>query len=169
MTYFSTGYLAMIYEIGIFKNQNLIVFQQYYALKNIKDTLNKAERVGLINLIMELSIHVLDQKITSFSNKSYQIFFTTTNTGTRKPLEPLNFFIYAITDLSSDGNIVNPLLKQLNKQFYSQFPDIDDDSVMDTSIYDPFKEKINLILGDERLSPIDRVKTSLFKGTMPSK
>ena len=59
-------------------------------------------------------------------------------------------------------------VKKLYADFLKVFVDTDNDNIVDVSQYESFTHQVESVLHDERLSPIDRVKVSLFKGSVSS-
>ena len=158
----------MLYEIGIFKNQNLIIHEQYYALKKVQPNFTSSERSSLINLIVKVLENILERNIVSFANETYRLFFVTTPKEEEVLTNRSNLFIYAICDFNADSSIILSLLKKLYAHFLKVFVDTDNDNIVDVSQYESFTHQVESVLHDERLSPIDRVKVSLFKGSVSS-
>ena len=118
-----------------------------------------------MKVISDLSQNVLQKNITNFANSSYRIIFCTMTPIQEKNHPELHMFIYAIGDLNSDPQIVTPLLQVLIDKFFVKFPEETEDPIVDSTRYESFATDIDETLKDEKLSPGDRVKSSLFKGS----
>jgi len=155
----------VIFEIGLFKDQNLILSRNYYRLRGVREDFKQERRSIVMKVISDLSQNVLEKNITNFANSSYRIIFCTMTPSQEEKHKYLHIFIYAIGDLNSDPQIVTPLLQKLIDNFCVKFPDTCENSMVDSSRYEIFASDIDEILKDEKLSPGDRVKSSLFKGS----
>lgn len=155
----------MIFEIGMFKDHNLILSRNYYCLRGVREEFKQERRSIVMKVISDLSQNVLQKYITNFANSSYRIIFCTMTPVQENNHPEFHMFIYAIGDLNSDPQIVTPLLQILIDKFFAKFPGESEDMIVDSTRYDAFGTEIDEILKDEKLSPGDRVKSALFKGS----
>lgn len=151
-----------LFEIGVMKNQILIIHRLFYALKKISSTFTTERRSQVLKLITDLSGIVLENKITSFTTGSYNVYFATLSKELCDKYGIQDFFIYAIGDSISEGTVVIPLLNKLIQRFVMKFPHEDDLGLDDTVKYASFGVDIEDILKDESLTPSDRVKHYLL-------
>ncbi|MHA1521832.1 MAG: hypothetical protein ACTSVZ_13500 [Promethearchaeota archaeon] len=146
-----------ILEIGLIKNSIMILHQSYYPLKNVKNNLTPERRSQLLSQISLMSQVVLDEEIKVIKNKNLHIYLRNIPAYLKS-----QFFLYAITDLKSDKNVILNLLDSLFEKFKTTYPDVFSTQIFETSQFQPFREIINEILLDERFSPRDRVINYLF-------
>jgi hypothetical protein len=151
----------LIYELGIMHLRQVMLFRQYYPLTK-KNPLATEERASFLQLMQELSPRIVTKQISSISIVHYQILFTAIMEATKDQTVPDQPFFYAICDYTIDVAIVLQLMEQLKNYVKLEYGNLPVDPEMDNKIIEQIKKKIDEILRDEPLTPIDRVKRSLF-------
>jgi hypothetical protein len=155
----------MIYEVGLFNHQTLLFSRQFYPIPPMENADNAHS--ALLFFIKKIAQDILDHQISYVVYESVRLFFISAR-AFHKNIENLDqIFVYAITDLSADKNIIQNLLIEAHAIFWphlSQFDKSLKNKLMDLP---PMSHQINRIFDDERRKPIDRIKKALFGELSP--
>jgi hypothetical protein len=158
----------MIYELGIILNQELIFQQKYYELKKGTNTTSDDERKILFDIIFSLIPQILENRIKCILNNDYYILFYTQEKSQKSTSNQPSPLFYLICDPKIDCKLLKHLTEQLYTLFIHDYVENLNTPKEINLQFEHFKKQINSILRDEILTPLDRVKRSLFQGRFDS-
>ena len=146
-------------EIGIVLNGVSVLYKQYSVDPELDKLRNDPElRNALLDAILNMSRVVLSQNISTFNFKKYKLVITSPYKEISK--ESINktphLIFYGIGDEKIRVDLLLDLLEKIQERFIMEFPEVDNNSTIETSKFHSFLPVFDEILEDLKDTPAQR-------------
>jgi hypothetical protein len=147
-------------ELGIFQDQVLVITRNYHQIPGVPELETSYKRQHLISIIKQMAEQIFHGNFSQLGGDQFVVYFESYPSYKKGKAQPRTMIV-AVSDKNSDPKIVKMLLKNLLDEFLEYHP-VDEPNVKDMSSFIDFSNRIDSVLKDERLSPVQRVVHALF-------
>jgi hypothetical protein len=146
-------------EIGIVLNGVSVLYKQYSIDPQLDKLSNDPElRNALLDAILNMSRVVLSQNISTFNFKNYKLVITSpykeiTDESIKKAP---HLIFYGIGDNKMKVDLLLDSLEKIQERFLIEYPEMHDNSTIETSKFKSFLPVFDEILEDLKETPTQR-------------